>query len=120
MSLNESIIEDAAIERFGHAWRIGSDLDDTGERLSASAIVLASRAKAALRKLNPHLPAATIDAVVASISRPPHPTLILNNRHFHGLLTDGVSVEYKDAKTGELRGGRVRVGSREAIEERLY
>ena len=40
---------------------------------------------------------------------PAHPTLIENNRHFHGLLTDGVSVEYKDAKTGELRGGRARL-----------
>ena len=72
-------------------------------------MVLHARAKTALRKLNPHLPDATIDAVVASLSRPPHPTLIENNRHFHGLLTDGVSVEYKDIKTGEMRGGQARV-----------
>jgi len=47
--------------------------------------------------------------VVASLSRPPHPTLIENNRHFHGLLTDGVPVEYKDSKTGETRGGLARL-----------
>ena len=56
-----------------------------------------------------HLPDATIDAVVAALARPPHPTLIENNRWFHSLLTDGVPVEYKDAKTGETRGGRARL-----------
>jgi len=108
-ALNESLIEDAAIDRFGHACLIGSDLDDAGERATASTVVLSSRARAALRTLNSHLPAATIDAVVATLSRSPYPTLIENNRHFHGLLTDGVPVDYKDAKTGETRGGRARL-----------
>jgi type I restriction enzyme R subunit len=35
--------------------------------------------------------------------------LIENNRWFHGLLTDGVPVEYKDAQSGETRGGRARL-----------
>ena len=43
------------------------------------------------------------------LSRPPHPTLIQNNRWFHGLLTDGVEIEYRDAKSGETRGGRARL-----------
>ena len=43
------------------------------------------------------------------LSRPPHPTLILNNRWFHGLLTDGVEIEYRDTRSGETRGGRARV-----------
>ena len=63
----------------------------------------------ALARLNPNLDGSTIDAIVASLSRPPHPTLIENNRWFHDLLTNGVPVEYKDAKTGETRGGRARV-----------
>ena len=108
-SLTESIVEDAAVEQFGYECRWGSDLDDSNERANASAVVLSAHIRSALRKLNPHLPDATIDAVVASLSRPPHPTLIENDRHFHGLLTDGVPVEYKDAKTGETRGGRARV-----------
>ena len=62
-----------------------------------------------MRRLNPHLPDSATDAVVTSLTRPPHPTLIENNRWFHGLLTDGVPVEYKDAKTGETRGGRARL-----------
>ena len=111
-NLDEQLVEDAAGACFaavGVSTRHGPALDDVGERPGLSAILLAKRAKAALRKLNPHLPAATIDAVVASLSRPPHPTLIENNRHFHSLLTDGVPVEYKDAKTGEMRGGRARL-----------
>jgi type I restriction enzyme R subunit len=108
-TLSESIIEDAAIEQFGQECLLGSNLDDAGERTGASGVVLTGRCKASLRMLNPHLPDVTIDAVVASLSRPPHPTLIENNRHFHGLLTDGVLVEYKDAKTGETRGGRARL-----------
>ena len=111
-ALNESLIEDLASDQFksiGAPIKRGVEIDDTGERTSASSVVLRGLAKTALRKLNPHLPDATIDAVVASLSRPPHPTLIENNRHFHGLLTDGVPVEYKDAKTGEMRGGRARV-----------
>ena len=43
------------------------------------------------------------------LSRPPHPTLIQNNRWFHSLLTDGVEVEYREAKSGETRGGRARL-----------
>src|SRR5687768_12639969 len=111
-SFTESIIEDDAVTRF-ELLRIttlkGVTVDDTGERAGAAAVVFSNRAIVALRKLNPHLPDATIDAVVPSLSRPPYPTLIENNRWFHGLLTDGVPVEYKDAKTGETRGGRARL-----------
>ena len=110
--LTEFIVEDAAVAQFGTSgvrMLRGAEIDDAGERAGAASVVLHARAKTALRKLNPHLPDATIDAVVATLSRPPHPTLIENNRHFHGLLTDGVPVEYKDARTGEMRGGQARV-----------
>jgi type I restriction enzyme R subunit len=108
----ELLVENDAVARLnalGLAAARGVDLDNASERTDASAVLLIQRAKTALGKLNPHLPAATVDAVVASLARPPHPTLIENNRWFHGLLTDGVPVEYKDAKTGETRGGRARM-----------
>jgi len=110
--LTESIVEDAAVAQFGTSGvrtLRGPEIDDADARTGAASVVLRGRARDTLSKLNPHLPDATIDAVVASLSRPPHPTLIENNRHFHGLLTDGVPVEYKDAKTGETRGGWARV-----------
>ncbi len=72
-------------------------------------VLLKGRLGAALHRLNPDLPHDTVEEVVRILSRPPHPTLIENNRWFHGLLTDGVQVEYNDAKTGETRGGRARL-----------
>ena len=44
-----------------------------------------------------------------TLTRPPHPTLIQNNRWFHTLLVDGVEVEYRDPKSGDTRGGRARL-----------
>lgn len=110
--MNEAAVEQYAVAQFAAAGvntRRAVELDDAGERADLSSVVLARRATAAGRTFNPHLPEAQIAAVVASLSRPPHPTLIENNRWFHGLLTDGVPVEYKDATTGELRGGRARL-----------
>lgn len=62
-----------------------------------------------VRRLNPELPAAVVEDVLRMLARPPHPTLIQNNRWFHGLLVDGVPVEYRDASSGETRGGRARL-----------
>ena len=71
--------------------------------------MLKGRLSAALHRLNTDLPHDTVEEVVRILSRPPHPTLIQNNRWFHGLLTDGVEIEYRDAKSGETRGGRARL-----------
>jgi len=111
-SITEQTVESLAFDSLravGYALRTGSDVDDARDRLNFAVTMLPGRAKAAFSTLNSQLLAASIDAVVASLSRPPHATLIENNRHFHALLTDGVSVEYKDAKTGETRGGRARL-----------
>lgn len=108
---NELFVEEQTTRYFGQSSLLAilaSGLDST-ERSSGVEVNLQGRLTTALRKLNPNLPEASIEAVVASLSRPPHPTLIENNRHFHSLLTDGVPVEYKDRKTGEMRGGRARV-----------
>lgn len=62
-----------------------------------------------IRRLNPDMPHDTGEEVSRVLSRPPHATLIQNNRWFHVQLTDGVEVEYRDAKSGEARGGRARL-----------
>lgn len=112
LSLDESIIECIATDLFNRAGTLvhsNNDLDRPYKRINCSTLGFQDQISPTVSKLNPHLPPATIDAVVAALSRPPHPTLIENNRHFHSLLTDGVPVEYKDARTGETRGGRARV-----------
>jgi type I restriction enzyme R subunit len=115
-ALNESVVEDVAVVYFGAigaATKRGVEIDDAGERTGPSEVVLKGRLGAALHRLNPNLPHDTVEEVVRILSRPPHPTLIQNNRWFDALLTDGVEVEYRDARigdgTGETRGGRVRL-----------
>jgi len=108
-TVTESIVEDAAIAHFGAigaATKRGVETDDAGERGDAAQVMLKGRLGAALHRLNPDLPPDTIEEVVRVLSRPPHPTLIQNNRWLHALFTDGVEVEYRDAKSGETRGGR--------------
>lgn len=111
-STTEQLVEDVAVVYFGTIGAVtmrGIEIDDADERGDTSQVVLAGRLGSALRILNPDLPHGTIEEIARTLSHPPHPTLIQNNRWFHGLLTDGVPVEYRDAKAGETRGSRVRL-----------
>ena len=111
-SLTEQLVEDVASVYFaaiGAVIKRGVEVDDAGERSDASQVILQGRLGAALSRLNPNLPHSNIEEVGRIVSRPPHPTLIQNNLWFHSLLTEGVEVEYRDAKSGETRGGRVRL-----------
>ena len=115
-SPTEQLVEDVAAIYFGAVGAIikrGVEIDDAGERSSAAEVLLKGRLSAALHRLNPDLPHDAVEEVVRILSRPPHPTLIQNNRWFHAQLTDGVEIEYRDAKSGrsggELRGGRARL-----------
>ena len=64
-------------------------------------VILTTVLNGVVRRLNPDLPHDTIEEVVRILSRPPHPTLIQNNRWFHTLVTDGVEVEYREAESGD-------------------
>ena len=72
-------------------------------------VILTTVLSGVIRRLNPDLPHDTIEEVVRILSRPPHPTLIQNNRWFHALVTDGVEIEYRESKSGETRGDRARL-----------
>ena len=107
--LDELLIENVALVRFaeaGHSIARGIDLCVA---FGDCPTILWDRVKNAARILNRQLPDDSIDSVSLNLARPPHPTLIENNRWFHGLLTDGVPIEYKDSETGEMRGGQARV-----------
>ena len=111
-SPTEQLVEDVSAVYFGAigaATKRGVEIDDAGERGDASQVTLKGRLAAALHRLNLDLPHDSIEEVVRILSRPPHPTLIQNNRWFHTLVTDGVEVEYREAKSGETRGGRARL-----------
>lgn len=108
----EKMVEDVALayfEELGVTVRQGVEIDDGGERDSAAQGLLKWRLVAALHRLNPKLPHETCEEVVRTLSRPPHPTLIQNNRWFHTQLTDGVEVVYRDSASGETRGALARL-----------
>lgn len=106
------------VEESGLAWfcTLGYGVESVMEVREASngiesltKIYIPQKIEDAIRLFNPKLPDDTIQHVVRTIQRPPHPTLIENNRWLHSLLTDGVEVEYRDEATGENRGARARL-----------
>lgn len=111
-SLTERQIENFAVSAFEAT---GIKCGDTtaatlaGERIDQSSGVLTGRLANSIRKLNQSLPQEVCEEVVRTLSRPPYPTLIQNNRWFHTLLTDGVEVLYRDPVSGENRGGLARL-----------
>lgn len=113
--MHEQDVEAAALEAFralGYGLRHGPELGPqapASERATSADWFLTSRLKSAIERLNPDLPHHTVEEVVRILSRPPHPAPIQNNRWFHIQLTDGVEIEYRDAKSGETRGGRARL-----------
>src|SRR5262245_21558124 len=112
MPIDEATVEELAAGHFaaaGTVVRTGAELDDAGERADLTRVLLEGRLAAALHRLNPKLPHEEVEQVVRTLSRPPHPTLIQNNRWLHEQLTGGVEVSYRDSATGEMRGGRARI-----------
>ena len=110
--MDELDVELAALEwwqSLGYSLRTGADVDAVGERADSSRPLLEGRLSAAIHRLNDQLPHDVAEQIVRTLGRPPHPTLIQNNRWFDDLLTNGAPVEYKDAATGEMRGGLARL-----------
>jgi type I restriction enzyme, R subunit len=113
--MHEQDVEAAALEAFralGFSLRHGPELGPQApgsERATSGDWLLTSRLGRAIARLNPDLPHDAVEELVRVLSRPPHPTLIQNNRWFHAQLIDGVEIEHRDAKSGETRGGRARL-----------
>jgi len=109
-ALTENVVEELAVGALaaaGSEVRQGAQLAEAGLSLAGGRIDPLVRG--ALERLNPQLAHEEREQVLRVLSRPPHPSLIDNNRWLHGLLTEGVPVEYRDVETGEARGGRARL-----------
>ena len=78
------------------------------ERTSFGEAFLPERLRAALRKLNPKLPAEALDEAFRKITIPQHPSLIASNRAFHRMLVDGIAVECR-RKDGSIGAEIVRL-----------
>ena len=112
--ITESLVEQAALawlESVGWAVSHGPDIGpDTSrsERTDYGEVALEQRVRDALARLNPDLPAATLEDAFRKLTRPEGTTLATHNRAFHRLLVDGVTVEYRTDE-GAVRGAQARV-----------
>jgi len=114
MSLNESIVEDAALEWFGElGYAIGhgpqiAPGEPAAERDSFGDVVLVGRLRAALRRLNPAMPEEAREEALRKVLRIGTPALTQTNRAFHRMLRDGVPVEYA-RPDGSIAGDHARL-----------
>ena len=106
--LDESVIEDAALEWFaqlGYERAYGPNLapgEVNSERDSFEQVYLYGRLRDAARRINPGIDADLIDAAIKRLERAESQSLIDENARVHKLLTEGVPVEYR-ATDGSVR-----------------
>ena len=114
MSLNESIVEDAALEWFGElGYAIGhgphlAPGEPAAERDSFGEVVLVGRLREAIRRLNGSIPEEAREDALRKVLRVGTPSLTQTNRAFHRMLRDGVPVEYPRLD-GSIAGDHVRL-----------
>jgi type I restriction enzyme R subunit len=110
----ESVVEDAALDWLARAgWIVkgGAEIapgEAGAERIGFDDVLLRGRLRAALIRLNSHLPTDAIDDALRKLTLLPDATLEDRNRALHRLLVDGVGVEYRTL-AGEIRGAQARV-----------
>ncbi len=110
----ESDVEDAALERpEALGWRIarGPDLapDSPGaERADCGGVVLERRLRGAFARLNPDLPATTLEDAFRKLLRPDDATTEARTRAMHRRLANGATVECR-AGDGTVRGAQAKI-----------
>ncbi len=113
-AITEAEVEQVALawlESLGWRTAYGPDIALGGpfpERGRYEDVVLALRLRDALGRLNPDLPAEALDDAFRKLTRIEGATLETRNRHFHRLLVDGVTVEYR-TEAGGIRGAQAQV-----------
>lgn len=97
----ESHLEEATIEWFdelGYEIVFGPDIAPDGEypeREDYSDVILSDRLKEALTRINPKMPSSAIDDAFRQIVIPQSPSLIMNNKAFQKMITDGIDVQVR-------------------------
>ena len=92
----------------GYSYIYAPDIAPDGnkpERSSYDEVLLTARLEEAVRRINPKLPPAVLQAALKEVQRIHSPELLANNETFHRLLTEGVKVSYQ--KDGQDRGDLV-------------
>lgn len=111
-TLNENIVEQAALEYFaelGYRTLHGPDIapgEPVSERDSYRDVFLWGRLHDAIRRINPGTSSGLIDAALARVRRAESQSPIDENYRLHQLITEGIPVEHRDAD-GALRTTRL-------------
>ena len=99
----ESHLEEATLEWFeeiGYEIVFAPDIAPDGpysEREDYIEVLLRSRVSDALSRINPTLPYEALEDAYRQISIPQNPSLLMNNKAFQKIITDGVDVPVKQA-----------------------
>jgi type I restriction enzyme R subunit len=102
----ESHLEEAALEWFeelGYEIVFAPEIAPDGEypeREDYQDIILNERLREALTRINPGLPPAAAEDAFRRIVIPQSPSLIMNNKAFQKMLTDGIDVQVKQTDGG--------------------
>ncbi|MCC7435003.1 MAG: type I restriction endonuclease subunit R [Methanoregulaceae archaeon] len=113
-SFVESHVEEAALDwlgQLGYQVIYGPDIQPEGpyqERATFGEVLLIGRLQTALARLNPTLPADALDQALRKVLAVEGANLIDQNRNFHRLLVDGISVDYRTPQ-GDIRHDLARV-----------
>ncbi|MCL4692077.1 MAG: type I restriction endonuclease subunit R, partial [Candidatus Hydrogenedentes bacterium] len=115
--LDEAQVEIATVDYFrelGYEYVHGPSIAPDGEapeRADYGQVVIVGRLRAALGRINAGMPDEVIEDVIRQVTRTDSPNLVVNNRAFHRMLTDGVDVSWRE--DGRERHGKVWLIQRE-------
>src|SRR5579885_2122783 len=110
----ESVVEQATLawlEANGYAVAHGAEIapgEAKAERGDYHEVILARRLHDALERLNPDLPPDLLEEAYCKLTRTESPSPVQNNRAFHRMLTEGVTVEQR-REDGSIAGVQVRL-----------
>ena len=109
-SISENEIEDIALsylQSLGYSYLLGTDISYDGEHPERqyNEVVLATRLRDAIDKLNPNITQDAKEDALKKVLRTDSPNLLINNETFHKYLTDGVDVEVRT--DSGIRGEKV-------------
>ena len=114
MSLNESTLEEATLTWFGElGYEVGhgpnlAPGEPESERDSFGDVVLVDRLRNTIQRLNLDIPDEAREEALRKVLRVAGPSLVQSNRIFHGMLRNGVDVEYP-RPDGSIKGDKVRL-----------
>jgi len=98
------------LSALGYTHIYGPDIaydGNTPERIDYQEVVLSTRLRAAIARLNPTIPLEALEDALQQVRVLNTPVLLSANRCLHNFLVNGIPVEYQ--KNGETRGDFVRL-----------